>query len=37
MDFLLGQVLRRIHARGRPDEVKTLIKEALDSIGSVPR
>jgi aspartyl-tRNA(Asn)/glutamyl-tRNA(Gln) amidotransferase subunit B len=37
MDFLLGQILRRIQARGRPDEVKTLIKEALDSIGSVPR
>ncbi len=37
IDFLLGQVLRRIQARGRPDEVKSLIKEALDSIGSVPR
>jgi aspartyl-tRNA(Asn)/glutamyl-tRNA(Gln) amidotransferase subunit B len=37
IDFLLGQVLRRIQARGRPDEVKNLIKEALDSIGSVPR
>ena len=37
MDFLLGQVLRRIRARGRPEEVKTLIKEALDSNGSVPR
>ena len=37
IDFLLGQVLRGIQARGRPDEVKTLIKEALDSFGSVPR
>jgi aspartyl-tRNA(Asn)/glutamyl-tRNA(Gln) amidotransferase subunit B len=37
IDFMLGQVLRRIQARGRPDEVKSLIKEALDSIGSVPR
>jgi len=37
IDFLLGQVLRGIQARGRPDEVKNLIKEALDSFGSVPR
>ncbi|UCD46123.1 MAG: Asp-tRNA(Asn)/Glu-tRNA(Gln) amidotransferase subunit GatB [Candidatus Bathyarchaeota archaeon] len=33
LDFLLGQVLRRIQARGRPLEVKNLIKEALDSSG----
>ncbi len=31
VDYLLGQVLRRIEARGKPTEVKMLIKEALDS------
>jgi aspartyl-tRNA(Asn)/glutamyl-tRNA(Gln) amidotransferase subunit B len=31
LDYLLGQVLRRIRARGDPLEVKRLIKEALDS------
>jgi aspartyl-tRNA(Asn)/glutamyl-tRNA(Gln) amidotransferase subunit B len=31
LDYLLGQVLRRIRARGDPVEVKKLIKEALDS------
>jgi len=30
IDYLLGQVLRRILARGRPDDVKRLIREALD-------
>ena len=31
LDFLLGQVLRRIRARGDPVEVKRLIRDALDS------
>jgi len=31
LDFLLGQVLRRIRARGDPVEVKRLIRESLDS------
>jgi aspartyl-tRNA(Asn)/glutamyl-tRNA(Gln) amidotransferase subunit B len=31
LDYLLGQVLRRIRARGDPVEVKRLITEALDS------
>ena len=31
LDYLLGQVLRRIRARGDPVEVKRLIKEALNS------
>ncbi len=31
LDYLLGQVLRRIRARGDPVEVKRLIEEALDS------
>jgi aspartyl-tRNA(Asn)/glutamyl-tRNA(Gln) amidotransferase subunit B len=31
LDYLLGQVLRRIRARGDPVEVKRLIKESLDS------
>ncbi len=31
LDYLLGQVLRRIRARGDPVEVKRLIREALDS------
>jgi len=31
LDYLLGQVLRVIRARGDPIEVKTLIKEVLDS------
>ena len=30
INYLLGQVLRRILARGRPDDVKRLIREALD-------
>ena len=30
IDYLLGQVLRRIEARGKPNEVKILVKEALD-------
>ena len=34
VDYLLGQVLRRIEARSRPAEVKRLIKEALDSMES---
>ena len=31
LDYLLGQVLRRIRARGDPVEVKRLIRESLDS------
>ncbi len=31
LDYLLGQVLRRIRARGDPVEVKRLIRGALDS------
>ncbi len=31
LDYLLGQVLRRIRARGDPVEVKRLIREVLDS------
>ncbi|MEE8354735.1 MAG: Asp-tRNA(Asn)/Glu-tRNA(Gln) amidotransferase subunit GatB, partial [Candidatus Bathyarchaeia archaeon] len=31
LDYLLGQVLRRIRARGDPVEVKRLIRETLDS------
>ncbi len=31
LDYLLGQVLRRIRARGDPVEVKRLIEESLDS------
>jgi aspartyl-tRNA(Asn)/glutamyl-tRNA(Gln) amidotransferase subunit B len=31
LDYLLGQVLRRIRARGDPIEVKRLIKESLES------
>ena len=37
IDYLLGQVLRRIRARGKPDEVKRLIKEALYSEEIAPR
>jgi aspartyl-tRNA(Asn)/glutamyl-tRNA(Gln) amidotransferase subunit B len=33
IEFLLGQVLRRIGARGRPEDVRKLILEALDSSG----
>ena len=31
LDYLLGQVLRRIRARGDPVEVKRLLRESLDS------
>ncbi len=31
IEFLLGQVLRRIEARGRPEVVRKLIREAIDS------
>jgi aspartyl-tRNA(Asn)/glutamyl-tRNA(Gln) amidotransferase subunit B len=31
LDYLLGQVLRKIRARGNPVEVKKLIREAIDS------
>jgi len=37
IDYLLGQVLRRVRARGRPDDVKRLIREALDVDEIVPR
>ena len=32
VDYLLGQVLRRIEARGKPADVKRYIKQALDSM-----
>jgi aspartyl-tRNA(Asn)/glutamyl-tRNA(Gln) amidotransferase subunit B len=38
LDFLLGQVLRRIRARAEPLELKKLIKETLEEMESpVPR
>ena len=38
LDFLLGQVLRRIRARAEPVELKRLIKETLEEMESpVPR
>ena len=33
IEFLLGQVLRRIGARAKPDKVRELILEAMDSSG----
>ena len=37
VEYLLGQVLRRVEARARPDEVRSLLLEELCRFGKLPR
>ncbi|MBD3205589.1 Asp-tRNA(Asn)/Glu-tRNA(Gln) amidotransferase GatCAB subunit B, partial [Candidatus Bathyarchaeota archaeon] len=37
VDYLIGQVLRRVRARAKPDVVRKFIMEKLDSIEKLPR
>ena len=37
VEYLLGQVLRRVEARARPDEVRILLLEELCRFGKLPR
>jgi aspartyl-tRNA(Asn)/glutamyl-tRNA(Gln) amidotransferase subunit B len=37
VEFLLGQVLRRVQARAKPNQVRSLLVEELDKHGKMPR
>jgi aspartyl-tRNA(Asn)/glutamyl-tRNA(Gln) amidotransferase subunit B len=37
VEYLLGQVLRRVHARARPNQVRSLLVEELDKSREMPR
>jgi aspartyl-tRNA(Asn)/glutamyl-tRNA(Gln) amidotransferase subunit B len=37
VEFLLGQVLRRVQARAKPNQVRSLLVEELDRSREMPR